>query len=329
MKSVFLGQERNIHYVYSDEMIEELKNNAGLISDTVYTRDTLPAVSKDVDYIFSTWGMPALDEDYIKSNLPNLKAVFYSAGSVQNFSRPFLNCGIKVFSAWAANAIPVAEYTVAQIILANKGYMSHALNYTTPSYHKDSSRRKYPGNYGCSVGIIGAGMIGRYVIKLLKNYNLKVMVFDPFLTDDKAAELGVIKADLATIFSECQTISNHVANNAQTVGMLNYDLFKLMKPNAVFINTARGAQVVEPDLIRALTEEPGRFALLDVTAPEPPKENSQLYSLPNCILTPHVAGSFNDEVHRMSEYMYDEFKHLINNEPYNYSVTLEMLKTMA
>ena len=75
---------------------------------------------QDADVIFSTWGMPAFTEQEIQKYLPSLKAVFYGAGTVQAFARPFLECGVRVFSAWAANAVPVAEMTVAEIILSNK-----------------------------------------------------------------------------------------------------------------------------------------------------------------------------------------------------------------
>lgn len=73
-------------------------------------------------YLFSTWGMPALGKEQIRAYFPSLKAVFYAAGSVQGFAREYLEAGVQVFSAWAANAVPVAEFTVAQILLAGKGY---------------------------------------------------------------------------------------------------------------------------------------------------------------------------------------------------------------
>ena len=92
-------------------------------------------------------------------------------------------------------------------------------------------------------------MIGRLVIRMLKQYNLKVIVFDPFLSDEKAEELGVEKCGLAELFERAFVVSNHLANNAQTVGMLNYDLFSKMREGAVFINTGRGRQVNEDDLI--------------------------------------------------------------------------------
>jgi len=111
--------------------------------------------------------------------------------------------------------------------------------------------------------------------------------------------------------------------------MINYEHFKRMKPNATFINTGRGAQVVEADLIRILTERPDVTAILDVTNPEPPVEGSEFYALDNCVLTPHIAGSSGDEVHRMSEYMVAEYEKLVAGQPCAYEVSLKMLETMA
>jgi phosphoglycerate dehydrogenase-like enzyme len=166
-------------------------------------------------------------------------------------------------------------------------------------------------------------------VQLLQSYKLQILVFDPFLSKKQAKELGISQCSLEQIFTECQTISNHLANNEQTKGMLNYDLFRKMKNNATFINTGRGAQVVEDDLIRALQEYPDRTALLDVTYPEPPKEESLLYTLKNVFLSPHLAGSRGDELVRMAEYMYGEFVAMQNNEPLQYEVTRKMLRTMA
>lgn len=172
-------------------------------------------------------------------------------------------------------------------------------------------------------------MIGSLVIEMLRPYRVRVMVFDPFLSDKRAGELDVEKVSLPTLFASCTVVSNHLANNAETRGMLNGALFAVMPPNATFINTGRGAQVVEADLIRVLRARRDLIALLDVTAPEPPLDDSELYSLPNCILTPHIAGSSGKEVHRMSEYMYAEFEKLLRGAPTSYEVTEAMLKTMA
>lgn len=333
MNAIFLcNHPQDIKRVYAPVTMAVLKEKAGL-KDTVYTVADLQAQPRefaDVQYVFSTWGMPEMTEEQIKTLLPSLKAVFYAAGSVQFFARPFLNCGVKVFSAWAANAVPVAEYTVAQILLANKGYYATAAlmssGKTDAAY---ALRAKYPGNFGEKVGIIGAGMIGKLVIQMLKAYHLQVLVFDPFLSDEKAEELGVLKCDLATLFEECQVVSNHLANNAETKKMLHYDLFKTMRPYATFLNTGRGAQVVEADLATVLSERPDLTAILDVTEPEPPLPDNPFFTLPNCLLTPHIAGSSGDEVCRMADFMCEEFMRLINGDACRYEVTNEMLKTMA
>ena len=296
----------------------------------VYKKEDLlrePERFSDVEYVFSTWGMPTLSEDEIAACLPKLKAVFYGAGTVQAFARPFLNRGIKVFSAWAANAVPVAEYTVAQIVLANKGFF-HTVRYADWEAARDTYAR-LPGNYGVKVGIIGAGMIGKLVIQALKAYALEVLVFDPFLADEKAEELGVTKVELDTLFAECRVVSNHLANNEQTRGMLNGALFEKMPPYATFLNTGRGAQVVEDELINVLKARPDLTAVLDVTVAEPPAADSDFYRLPNCFLTPHIAGSGGNEVQRMGQYMKEEFARFTNGEPCLYEVTTEMLKTMA
>lgn len=318
MKSIYLTESPNfIKRVYGTD-------------ETVYCKADLlanPAQFADTEYIFSTWGMPAFTEEEIRACLPSLKAVFYGAGTVQKFARPFIHCGVKVFSAWAANAVPVAEYTVSQIILANKGFFQ-TMRYTDKPEGK-KILANFLGNYGAKVGIIGAGMIGKLVIRMLKAYSLEVLVFDPFLPNETAQELGVEKTSLERIFKECTVVSNHLANNEQTQGMLCGAHFNSMLPYATFINTGRGAQVVEADLIATLKARPDLMALLDVTFPEPPEADSPLYTLPNCILTPHIAGSNGREVRRMGVYMEEEYQRLIHGEPCRYEVTLKMLETMA
>lgn len=333
MKGIFLGKREtnSINRVYNIQVLSELKELVEL-DDCIVDNTNLcegKKFLKEAEVAFSTWGMPTFTEDEIRTYMPKLKAVFYAAGSVQYFARPFLSCGVKVISAWAANAIPVAECAAAQVILANKGFYQ-CLNKTKRDYNVAKKFcESFPGNYSVKVGILGAGMIGTKVIQLLKPYRLQVMVFDPFLSDERAKELEVTKHSLIEIFSTCQTISNHLANNPETVGILNREHFKWMLPNATFINTGRGAQVVEKDLIEALKEVPTRTAVLDVTDPEPPESGSELLNMDNVFLTPHIAGSMNNELERMAEYMLEEFIRFKNGEKLEYEVTLEMLKTMA
>ncbi len=332
--AVFLGSADRVAYVYAKSTLDKLRAALHFPTDHVITKkelDTYRAELAAADYVFSTWGMPVFTREEIREYLPNVKAVFYGAGSVQFFARPFLEENIAVFSAWAANGVPVAEYTFAEIILAAKGFyqrlhrQADGANWANRSVGAD-----FPGNYEIKVGIIGAGMIGKMVIERLHTLDFTdILVFDPFLSDENAEKLGVTKTDLPTLFAESDVISNHLANNAQTVGMLNRDCFDRMKAHATFINTGRGAQVVEADMIRALLDVPTRAAVLDVTFPEPPEADSPLYTVPNVFLTPHIAGSLGNEVHRMAEYMYEEYRAFDAGRPTKYGVTLEMLETMA
>lgn len=333
MKAVFLCDvPDNPVRVYSEQTICELKKLTGL-ENTVYSKQEVlekKDLFRDTEYVFSTWAMPEFNEAQIKEIFPSLKCIFYAAGTVQYFARPFLDCGVKVFSAWAANAVPVAEYTLAQIILANKGFFSLARYQSSGETKKaEEEKQKYMGNFGESVGIIGVGMIGSLVCEMLKNYNLKVLAFDPFLSEEKAKELGIQLCSLDDIFKRCSVVSNHLANNKQTQGMLKKEHFSSMCPYSTFINTGRGAQVVEEDLAEVLSKREDITAVLDVTYPEPPEKGHLFYSLPNCILTPHIAGSSGNEVYRMAEFMLDEVESYLSGKTCKYEVTLKMLETMA
>ncbi|WP_282942198.1 hydroxyacid dehydrogenase [Paenibacillus sp. RC67] len=330
-RAMFIGNESRINDVYNSQIQEELSTIADFYPAVIHkdNLDEHAAALRTIEIAFSTWGMPSLSREEIQRYFPNLKALFYAAGSVQNFARPFLQQDIAVVSAWAANAVPVAEYTAAQIVLANKGFFQSALNCKTKRRESSKYARSFPGNWNAKVGILGAGMIGKKVIEFLKPYQLEIHVFDPYLPDSAAQKLGVQKKELSEIFSQCHTISNHLANLPATVGILNRTHFELMLPNATFINTARGLQVVEADLIQALRAVPTRTAVLDVTYPEPVQPESDLLKLDNVILTPHIAGSNPSEVTRMAQYIVEEFRRYLQQEALQYQVTLTMLETMA
>ena len=180
-----------------------------------------------------------------------------------------------------------------------------------------------------SIALLGAGAIGRRVIELLKPFNLRILVFDPFLAPERAAELGVHPVSLEAAFAEGYVVSNHLANLPATHGMLTGKLFASMRPDATFINTGRGATVDEPGLIEVLQARPDITALLDVTIKEPVAEGSPLYALPNVQLSTHMAGSINDECVRMADYCIADFESWLRGEPLRYAVSPEMLKTMA
>jgi phosphoglycerate dehydrogenase-like enzyme len=322
-----------IERAYDAETRQGLKEKFTFLGDITGTEDVYSRKEEmaAVNIIFSTWGMPAFSSQDIKEYFPGLKAVFYAGGSVQKFARPFLQNGVKIFSAADANAIPVVEYTVAQIILAGKGFYqaSRVYSQTRSMDEAEEYFANMPGNYGLRVGIIGAGKIGAGVLERLKDYDVKTKVYDPFLPPERARELGAEQCSLQEMFESCFIISNHLANNEHTQKMLKYEHFSRMDDYGVFINTGRGAQVCEEGLARAMGEKPGRTALLDVTFPEPAQADSPFFQLENVILTPHIAGSASNEVARMGRFMAEECERYLSGEPLKYEVNLKMLETMA
>jgi phosphoglycerate dehydrogenase-like enzyme len=282
----------------------------------------------DVEVIFSTWGMPSLTAVEL-DRLPALKAVFYGAGTVKGFATPFLERGITVCSAWQANAISVAEFCLAQILLACKGYFRNTQECRSPEKRHAGKCFQAKGAYGESVALIGAGQIGRKLIELLRPFQLKVLVVDPYLTDEGARDLGVKKVTLEEAFREAYVVSNHLPNLPDLQQILDKKLFAAMREGATFINTGRGAQVNEADLLDVLQARPDLQALLDVTHPEPPAKDSPFYILPNVQLSSHLAGAHDDEVVRMADYMLAEFKRFQSGAPLQCAVSLEMLPRMA
>lgn len=285
---------------------------------------------KDCEYIFSTWYMPEFTEEEIKNLFPSLKCVFYAAGTVKYFAEPFLNNGMRVFSAARANGIPVAEFTAAQIILAGKGYFQAQRAYKWPIWHRGFNRsrgyaeRKY-GNYGARIGIIGCGAIGSKVVELLTPYRLDVYVYDPYLSEERANNLGIKRVDIEELFSQCDVVSNHLPDIPDTKGLINERLLSLMKPTATFINTGRGAQVDEKALNKVLKKRKDMCALLDVTSHEPLFPWSPLYWRKNVFLTPHIAGSLSEEFGRMVECMVQAYHDVLEEKDNMCEINIEML----
>ena len=326
MKAVFMTNgPGNLDRVYGGGRRDAV-NDLCDVYPTVVTKDNFADHVddlKNVQVIFSTWGMPQLTEEQI-AQMPNLKAVFYGAGSVQFFARPFLSSGVKVFSAWAANAIPVAEFTVACVIFGMKqAYPSLAERMIEGGAHK---RPPITGLFDTTVGIISLGMIGRKVCELLTPFQVDVIAYDPFVSDEVFATCNAKRVELDDLFRQSEVVSLHAPNLEATRHMITGDHFRLMKPNATFVNTARGAIIDQDQMIDALRDRPDLNAHLDVVTRDP---EFKLLDLPNIHFTPHIAGSTGQECWRMADFMIDEFKRWRDDEPASYEVSEAMLNTMA
>ena len=314
MKAIFISQ--TVNTVYTEEQRKKIAELTDLMPEIVDAKNFDSLDLSDVEVIFSTWGMMCFTPEQL-DRMPKLKAVFYAAGATDYFARPLLERGIRVFSAWLANAVPVAEFTVAQIILSMKNYFNHT---AALKCKENWTREKIgPGAYGETVALIGAGAISTKVQELLKGYGLKVIVIP------SRKERRTISLEEA--FRTAYVVSNHLPNREDNQKVLTKEMFASMRPGATFINTGRGAQVDEEGMCEVLKDRPDLTALLDVTCPEPPENDSPLYKLPNVHLSAHIAGSWNDEFHRMADYMIEEYNRYVAGEEPMYEITEKVLMT--
>lgn len=290
-----------------------------------------PALS-DVSILLGSWGMRRLDAELLAA-MPELRAVCYAAGSVKGFATAEAYArGVTITSAWMANAVPVAEVTVALVTLANKdwfGCQDRIRQTGTPDGFRAARARPHAGNYGSTVGLIGFGAIGREVARRLESLEVEILVHDPHLPPERYDGFRVMPvADLHELATRCDVVSLHAPNIKATEGMIDASFFRAMRDGASFINTARGKLVVEDALVAEL--ETGRInAMLDVTFPEPPAADHPFYRLPNCWLTPHRAGSSAGEVRRMGRYAIDDCLRILDGADPLYQVHQHMLATMA
>jgi phosphoglycerate dehydrogenase-like enzyme len=281
----------------------------------------------EIEVIFSTWGMMNFTAAE-RAALPKLKAVFYAAGNVKAFAPSLIDNDIVLVSAWAINAIPPAEMCLSQILLSLRGYFRTVRQYREL---KSFDAKKYwrPGVMNETVGLIGLGYIGTLLRRKLGDYPLRVIAHDPFLTAERAAELDVTPASLEELFATSYIVSNHIPDLPSTRGVLDKKLFASLRDGATFINTGRGAQVVEADLIAVLKARPDVTALLDVTWPEPPPPDSELWRLPNVVVSPHIGGTTGCEVVRLADCVIDEFEAWLAGRPLRYQVTPKIFRTMG
>jgi phosphoglycerate dehydrogenase-like enzyme len=285
------------------------------------------AALADVQVIFATWGMPALSDDQL-AQLPALEAVFYAGGSVKSFALPLVDHHIVLVSAGAIDAIATTQLALSQVLLTCRGYFRSVRRYAHAHDLAQAAAFHRSGAAGEIVGLIGMGWVGRRLSAQLHALGFRVLASDPLLTPERAAELGVEKVSLEELFRRSYVVSNHIPDVPGTKQMLGASLFESMRDGATFINTGRGAQVVEAHLVRVLKARPDLTALLDVTEPAPPAAASALWTLPNVVLSPHVGGTTGDEVTRLADAVIEEFEAWNAGKPLQYQVTREMLETM-
>lgn len=265
----------------------------------------------DTEILLTSWGAPRLDADLL-DRMPRLRAVVHAAGSVQGLvSDELWERGITVASAADANAVPVAEYTFASIILAFKRAFVHM---RTPSevlgWGDLVGSPKY-GSVGRTVGIVGFSRIGRRVVRMLRRLDgVRILVADPFVSSEIVAAAGAELVPLESLLGQVDVLSLHAPALPETHHMIGRPQLAALRDGATVINTARG-WILDHD---ALYDEcaAGRLdAVLDVTDPDPLPADAPLRALTNVALTPHIAGSMGAEARRLADSALDDVETLL------------------
>jgi phosphoglycerate dehydrogenase-like enzyme len=283
----------------------------------------------DVELLITGWGCAPITADVLAA-APRLRAVVHTAGTVRHHvTEECWERGIVVSSAAAANALPVAEYAVAMILLAGKRVPEIARRFRAERVQQDwNALFPEAGNYRATVGLLGASLIGRRVADLLRPFDLEVLLHDPYVADAEVRGLGAEPVGLDELFARGRVVSLHAPLLPSTRGMVDARLLARMPDGATLLNTARGGLVDHAALEREVLS--GRLrAVLDVTTPEPLPGDSPLWDCDGVVLTPHVAGSKGNELRRLADAAADEVDRWAAGRPFAHPVRRELLPLTA
>jgi len=318
--------------LFTDVTCERLRRIANVNPDLVLTEFQSPgarAVLARAEVLLTGWDCPPVDASALAA-APYLCAIVHAGGSVKgHVTAACWDRGVVVSSAAEPNSQPVAEFTLAMILLAGKSAQLIERRYRERRAAPDL-RAEFPaiGNYDRTVGVVGASRIGRRVIALLRPFDLRVVVSDPYLDANGARELGVELAELDDLLRVSDIVTLHAPSLPSTHQLIDRRRLGLMRDGATLINTARGALVDEAALCDELVA--GRInAVLDVTEPWVLPADSPLYSLPNVVLTPHIAGALGVELRRLGTSAVAELERYARGEPFQYPVTRAELDRIA
>jgi phosphoglycerate dehydrogenase-like enzyme len=308
------------------EQLETIGTVVRNLSEDPLQPETVQSVIQGADIAITSWGCIPLTRD-ILDFAPHLKAVLHAAGTVKGVVTPDLwDKGILVSSGNGPLGVGVAE-TALGLTIASLKHMWR-LTDSTRNGGWGAERQQVRELYRITVGVVGAGKAGSHYIRLLRNFEVEILIYDPILTVEQAEAMGAKKADLETVLAASDVVSIHAPSLPETYRMINRERLALMKDDAILINTARGALIDEAALVDELRK--GRLlACLDVTDPEPPAPDHPLRSLPNCILTPHIAGAVNNGIKRIGQFAIDEAKRLLAGEKLEGEVKGEQMNVLA
>ncbi|MFD2329900.1 hydroxyacid dehydrogenase [Cohnella sp. GCM10020058] len=329
LKIVMLQSRHFTDRIFAEAHLARIRQFGELVINDAVGNPTLEraaTLAEGADILITSWGCPPL-EAQVLDRCPKLGLALHAAGTVKPILSPELHArGIRVGTANEALARGVAETALGLAIVSLKNMWQLARN--TREGEWDKQRERVRELYEVTVGVIGAGLSGRHLIKLLQAFEIRVLVYDPFVSEAEIAGMGAEKVDLDALLTGADVVSIHAPSIPETDRMMNARTLGLMKEDAILINTARGSLIDEEALAAELRK--GRlWACLDVTDPEPPCADHPFRSLPNVTLLPHIAGAENNGLRRIGAYIASEVERYAAGKPLQGEVDVSQLFRLA
>lgn len=318
--SMYPGFER---YALRPEHRERLAAVGDVLDDVAIEslpEDRAAAVLAEAEVLIGHWGCARLDVAFL-DRAPRLQLLAYAAGTVRDVVTPEAFARLeRITSAAAANAEPVAEYTLAAILWGNKDAFAERERTRGVDVPRPA-RRKPVGNWNKRIGLIGASHVGRATARLLLGFpHLEVVIADPFLPAGEAEAMGATLVELDELLATSDGVSIHAPWLPETEGLVGRAELARMRDGAVLINTARPALLDHDALVDEVAS--GRLtAVLDVTDPEPLPLDHPLLHLPGCVVTPHLAGAQGTELSRLADLAVEEVERWVAGTDARYPVT--------
>ena len=316
MRAALLMDPALVPFVFGDDERQRLAEMLEIdMTDAATSLAGIPAPS-EVELLITGWGVPVIDRDGLDA-FPALRAIVHWGGGIGFLDEAASARGIRISSARAANAVPVAEFTQAMITLAAKDAFWLSRQYCAEQRFIDrEATAPNAGLFRTTVGIVGASTIGTMVIEKLRASDVEVLLYDPYATPETAQRLGAeLIDDLEELARRSRILSVHAPETPRTAGMISRAVLAALPDDATLVNTARGALVDQDALVDELQR--GRLrAVLDVTEPDVLEAGHPLYTLPNVFLTPHLAGSMGVELRRLGESALAEVERFVAGAPF-------------
>ncbi len=295
------------------------------------------AALKTADGCLTSWGVRSFSAETI-AQADRLRIIGHAAGTVRRLVPPESYDQVVVLSAAPLMAKSVGEMTFGMVIAARRGLIRHHNAFVfdgtrgDPGLYASGDFIHNHGLHHTKVGIIGASSTGRYFLRFLLAYedDIEVLLYDPYVSAEAAAGMGVRKVDLDELLSSCDVVSLHAPLNETTAGMIGRREVKLLKDGALLVNTARGGLIDHDALYEELAT--GRIsAALDVYLEtiRGKYAESPYRNLPNVLIAPGIAGPSAEVAKTLGLHVIRDMKAFFAGEKLKYQVLRSMLAYIA